>query len=71
MKKFNVEYLSLTCLLAIEIKAKNRDEAEKIAFRSLMKYDRDSIDFTLVNEIDEIDNMIELETVVKQVDQYD
>jgi len=68
MKRFNVEYIQLTTLEAMDIKAKTKKEAEEQAFRQLHKYDRDSYDFVLVNEVGPSDGVIdETERIVKEI----
>jgi len=63
LTKYNVEYDQLTNLCSYDIEAKDKDEAEKKAFRRLMPFDRDAYAFVTVNEIDENDDMIETERV--------
>ena len=59
MPEYNVEYDQLTCLLSVNVIADNKEDAEKEAFKHLMKYDRDAVDFVTINEVVDEDGTID------------
>lgn len=69
MKTYQVEFVKYTNLETMEVNAEDKNEAVQKAFMLLHKYDRESYDVALINELEEDGTMIETEKVEKVVNE--
>lgn len=67
MKTYQVEFVQYTNLETMEVKAEDKNEAIQKAFLMFHKYDHESYDVALINELEEDGTMIETEKVQKVV----